>query len=88
MATRVPQGDERGHAAPCLLLEETGWGHSSERAFNAAAKKLEASIGDVQWFNWGVVDLTAHLRLFKERGCDVIMLVANPREGADRMEKK
>lgn len=73
---------ERGHAAPCLLLEETGWGHSSERAFKAAAKKLGTSITDVQWFNWGIADLTTHLGLFKERGCDVIMLVANPREGA------
>ncbi len=73
---------ERGHNAPCLLLEETGWGRSSERAFKAAAEKLSKSIVDVQWFNWGVKDLREHLHLFHERGCDVVMLVANPREGA------
>ncbi len=72
---------ERDHSAPCLLLEETGWGRSSEKAFQNAAKKLSASIVDVQWFNWGIADLSEHLRLFKERGCDVVMLVANPREG-------
>ena len=73
---------ERGHKSPCLLLEETGWGRSNERAFGAAAKKLSTSIVDLQWFNWGVADLSTHLRLFKERGCDVVMLVANPSEGA------
>lgn len=72
---------KRDHSAPCLLLEKTGWGKSSEKAFKAAADKLSTSIVDVQWFNWGVADLTEHLRLFKERGCDVVMLVANPREG-------
>ncbi len=73
---------ERKHTAPCLLLEETGWGRSNERAFNAAAEKFSTAVVDIQWFNWGVADLSEHLRLFKERGCDVVMLVANPREGA------
>lgn len=73
---------ERDHKAPCLLLEETGWGRSNERAFKAAAEKFSTSVVDIQWFNWGVADLSEHLRLFKERGCDVVMLVANPREGA------
>lgn len=73
---------ERGHAAPCLLLEETGWGRSNEKAFKTAAKKFSTSVVDIQWFNWGVADLSEHLRLFKERGCDVVMLVANPSEGA------
>lgn len=72
---------DRGHSAPCLLLEETGWGRSNENAFQAAAKKLSTTIIDVQWFNWGVADLSQHLRLFHERGCDVVMLVANAREG-------
>lgn len=72
---------KRDHTAPCLLLEKTGWGKSNEKAFKTAAKKLSTSIVDVQWFNWGVADLSEHLRLFKERGCDVVMLVANPREG-------
>ncbi|WP_282608370.1 ABC transporter substrate-binding protein [Pelagibius sp. Alg239-R121] len=73
---------DRGHASPCLLLEETGWGRSSERAFKTAAKKHATGIVDIQWFKWGVSNLSEHLRLFKERGCDVVMLVANPREGA------
>lgn len=73
---------ERGYTAPCLLLEETGWGRSNEKAFMAAGEKLSKPIPDVQWFNWGVTDLSEHLRLFHERGCDVVMLVANPREGA------
>lgn len=70
------------HSSPCLLLENTGWGRSNKKGFDQAAKKLTLKISDTQWFNWGVKTFSAPFQQFMEKNCDVILLVANAKEGA------
>lgn len=72
---------DRGFRAPGLLLERTGWGRSNVRAFVTAAQNRGIRIALIQWFNWGVKDLRPQTRLLKAANADVVLLVANPREG-------
>jgi branched-chain amino acid transport system substrate-binding protein len=72
----------RGFRRPGLLLERTGWGRSNEAAFSKAARDLGVGIADVQWFHWGIEDLRPQILALSEVGADVVMLVANPSEGA------
>lgn len=72
---------DQGFRAPGLLLERTGWGRSNERAFVIAAQQKGVRIASIQWFNWGVRDLRPQIKLLKAANADVVLLVANPREG-------
>lgn len=71
----------RGFRRPGLLLERTGWGRSNEKAFTEAALDLGMNLAAIQWFNWGIKDLREQILALTEAGADVVMLVANPREG-------
>jgi len=75
------QAKMKGYVSPCLLLENTGWGRSNKKGFDHAAQKLSMKIGDTQWFNWGVKDLSSELIRFNNSRCDVVMMVANAKEG-------
>ena len=72
---------KRGYKKPGLLLERTGWGRSSEKAFIEAAVGRGADIAGVQWLNWGAKDLNPQIGALAQAGADVIMLVTNPSEG-------
>ena len=71
-----------GYTAPCLLLENTGWGRSNKTGFDSAASLSDTRILKTQWFNWGLEDFEVLLRNFTENNCDVIMFVGGAREGA------
>lgn len=71
----------RGYRQPGLLLERTGWGRSNERAFKTAAQDLGVTIAGIEWFNWSIKSLDQQVHALQEAGADVVMLVANPREG-------
>lgn len=71
----------RGFRRPGLLLESTGWGRSNEKAFTEAARDLGMNLAGIQWFNWGIKDLRQQILALAEGGADVVMLVANAREG-------
>ena len=71
----------RGFKRPGLLLERTGWGRSNEKAMQAALRSRNMAEAPVQWFNWGVKNLSAAIRALAKSGADVVLLVANPREG-------
>ncbi|OUR78827.1 hypothetical protein A9Q83_06405 [Alphaproteobacteria bacterium 46_93_T64] len=75
------QAKMNGYVSPCLLLENTGWGRSNKKGFDQAAQKLSMKIEDTQWFNWGVKDLSSELIRFNNSRCDVVMMVANAKEG-------
>ncbi|NQV85231.1 MAG: ABC transporter substrate-binding protein [Rhodospirillales bacterium] len=64
-----------------LLFERTGWGRSNERAVKTALANLGMKPAGLEWFNWGVVDLTDEMERLSQKGAEVIILVANPREG-------
>lgn len=71
----------RGYKKMGLLFERTGWGRSNEKAFKKAAGELGIGVTDVKWLNWGAKDLTDQIKALKASGADVVMLVANAREG-------
>lgn len=64
-----------------LLFERTGWGRSNEEAvLKALAVRGETPVG-LEWFNWGVVDLSSKIDLLRGKGAEAVILVSNPREG-------
>lgn len=71
-----------GFRRPGLLLENTGWGRSNEKAMKAALARHGLTPAAVQWFNWGSKQFEAQLAKFDTTGCDVILLVANAPEGS------
>ncbi len=66
---------------PGLLLENTGWGRSNLKAMTKATQERGLQTPPVQWFNWGVKDLSEEIKALQKDGADVIILVANPPEG-------
>ena len=77
----IKKAIERGYKKPALFLEQTGWGRSNNKSMTKAIKAHSLGEPLVQWFNWGVKDLSAKLRHARAEGADVIMLVANSPEG-------
>ena len=77
---------QRGFERPALFLEQTGWGRSNEKAICAALKSHGMGPPTVLWFHWGVSSMTDLIAEARAAGCDVVMLVANAREGATLVE--
>ena len=71
----------RGYRRPGLLLEQTGWGRSNERAIVAALHKRHLTPAGIQWFHWGITDMQDLIESLVRAGADAVMLVANPPEG-------
>ena len=64
-----------------LLLENTGWGRSNQKAMTDALVKHKMIPVAVEWFNWGEKEMASHLAKIEKSGADVILLVANAPEG-------
>lgn len=64
-----------------LLLENTGWGRSNEKAMIAALAEKKLAPAAVEWFNWGENDMTPQLTRIENSGAEVILLVSNAPEG-------
>jgi branched-chain amino acid transport system substrate-binding protein len=71
-----------GYRRPGLLLEQTGWGRSNEKAMLQALAEHDLLVARVEWFHWGVRDMGPQVDRLLEAGADVILLVANAPEGA------
>lgn len=71
----------RGSSKIGLLLERTGWGRSNEKAVTMALAKHDLMPAGIEWFNWGIPDLSEELDRLHSSGADAIILVANPPEG-------
>jgi branched-chain amino acid transport system substrate-binding protein len=70
-----------GFRKPGLLLERTGWGRSNEKAILNALRSNGLQAARVEWFNWGTKSLAGEIERLAIAGADVVLLVANPREG-------
>jgi len=77
----VSAAKRAGHLRLGLLLERTGWGRSNEKAMTKAIASQGLRNVGVEWFNWGVNDLTAAIGRLRASGADALLLVANPAEG-------
>ncbi len=69
--------------SPCLLLENTGWGKSNNKNMTAGFKKLNISVKDVFWFNWGLRENVSYeiANRIESKNCDLVLLVASGKEG-------
>ncbi|HNW78267.1 MAG TPA: ABC transporter substrate-binding protein, partial [Candidatus Competibacteraceae bacterium] len=66
-----------------LLLPNTEWGRSSQRAAQAVVQARSAvQLAGVQWYNWGEASMLEKYQALRVAGADAIILVANDREGA------
>lgn len=73
---------ERGFKRPGLLLWNTAWGRSNEEAMIGALEERGLKAAGIEWFNTSESNMTDQIRRLIERGADVVMLVAGPRDGA------
>ncbi len=64
-----------------LLLEQTVWGESNERAIVKALRQRGLAPVGIEWFQWGIMDMTDLYDGLIAAHADVILLVANPLEG-------
>lgn len=71
----------RGFKRPGLLLWQTGWGRSNEKAMMAAARTLGMTDLPIEWFNSGEEDLSGQIEALAASGADAILLVSNVTEG-------
>ncbi len=78
----VREAVRMGYQRPGLLLEQTGWGKSNERAIGDALKQRGLAPVGIEWFQWGITDMTDMVQALVAANADVILLVANPLEGA------
>ncbi|HEY9080498.1 ABC transporter substrate-binding protein [Magnetovibrio sp.] len=81
-AMRV-QAHAKGGDKIGLLLPNTGWGRSNQKALG---KELEVHpettlVGTV-WYNWGEQDMLQHYQALIDSGAQAILLVANDLEGS------
>ncbi len=65
-----------------LLLPNTAWGRSNEKAAKAyIASQTETRLVAIHWYNWGDTSLLDVYNSILTTGADVLLLVANDREG-------
>jgi branched-chain amino acid transport system substrate-binding protein len=72
---------DRGFTRPGLLLWRTGWGRSNEAAMINAMRNQGIEVAGVEWFNTSEQDMSDQIDALMYAGADVVMLVANPRDG-------
>ncbi|QPK64548.1 DctP family TRAP transporter solute-binding subunit [Methylomonas sp. LL1] len=68
------------------LLEQSAWGRSNEEALNPLIAKLPPGTVTLEWLNRGETDFAARLSELRDRGTDVIILVANAAESRELVE--
>jgi branched-chain amino acid transport system substrate-binding protein len=77
----VEKALKRGYSKIALVLENTGWGRSNERAMKSALEAKRLSPASVVWFHWGEGNADKVLNEVERSGAEVVLLVANAPEG-------
>jgi len=66
-----------------LLLPNTSWGRSNLKAAeNYVRRQTDMQLVSTQWYNWGDASLMKPYRDILDKGADVLILVANEKEGS------
>lgn len=79
----VGQALRRGHRRFALILENTPWGTSNDKALRAAIEATGlADLVSVSWLTYGDKDVEAEIARVLAAKPDAVFLVANAREGA------
>jgi len=83
MPALLVRAQARGLGRVGLLLGNTAWGRSNERAARAwLASHPGVTLAGVEWFNWGDPTLLARYQALRAAGAQAVVLVANEQEGA------
>ncbi|HYH19541.1 MAG TPA: ABC transporter substrate-binding protein [Azospirillum sp.] len=83
MRTMAAHALERGVARVGLLLPNTEWGRSGERAIRRLEVEGQAPrVVATAWYNWGEASLLDHYQGIRAAGAELLILLANEREGA------
>ena len=77
----VQSAMDRGLRKLGLLLEQTGWGRSNEKAVKSALQQHGLAPVGLEWFNWGDDDMTENLQRLRQAGAEAVIFVGNPLEG-------
>ena len=77
----VQEALDRGYKKLGLMLEQTGWGQSNEKAIKDALTTRDMVPAGIEWFHWGAESLDQHIDRLADAGAEAIILVCNPLEG-------
>lgn len=78
----VEEALKRGYQEMGLLLWRTAWGRSNEQAMTDALAAHGLIPAGVEWFNTAEPDMGEQINRLAAQGAEVVMLVANPVDGA------
>lgn len=76
---------QKGHRV-AALLEQSAWGRSSQEALQPLIAKLAPGTLMIEWLNKGETEFGARLADLKNRGVDVVLLVATAPESQALVE--
>ena len=83
MPAMLAQAQAKGGARFGLLLPNTGWGRSNQKALDKALVTTpKADLVGTIWYNWGERDMLQHYRTLVDAGAQSVLLVANDLEGS------
>jgi branched-chain amino acid transport system substrate-binding protein len=83
MPVMLRHAQAKGLGVVGLLLPNTGWGRSNEKAARRyGAMHEHPVILEPVWYNWGDKDMLSHYWRLLKMGAEAIVLVANDIEGA------
>jgi len=83
MPAMLAQSQAKGGAKFGLLLPNTGWGRSNQKALDKALVNMpNADLVGTIWYNWGEQDMLQHYQALVGAGAQSVLLVANDLEGS------
>ena len=83
MPAMLEQAQAKGGNKVGLLLPNTGWGRSNQKALGKALEKSpDALLVATVWYNWGEDNMLQHYQALLAAGAESVLLVANDLEGS------
>jgi branched-chain amino acid transport system substrate-binding protein len=83
MPAMLNQALAKGGQKIGILLPNTGWGRSNQKALDTAlAQSPTAELVNTVWYNWGEQNMLQHYQALLAAGAQVVLLVANDLEGS------
>lgn len=83
MPAMLKQALAKGGNKVGILLPNTGWGRSNQKALDKAlAASPQAELVATVWYNWGEQDMLQHYQALIHAGAQAVLLVANDLEGS------
>lgn len=83
MPAMIRHAEKRGYKRIGMLLPNTGWGRSNDKAAEAYfAGQAKAQLVKTRWYNWGDASMAPLYEDLVQAGAQAILFVANDREGS------